>query len=174
MKLLKMRRALAWAAILTCGVWAAGSLTAADNTLIEPAAAKAAPAWKLRDLAGAEVSSADLKGKVVVVDFWATWCGPCVSEIPGYVELQKKYGEKGLVIVGVSVDEAGVERVKKFAAAKKMNYRVVMADDHITDDFGGISAIPTTFVIDREGRIRFQKTGAMPETQFEELLKPLL
>ena len=128
------------------------------------------PAWKLTDLNGHEVASADLKGKVVVLDFWATWCVPCIGEIPGYIELQKKYGPQGLVIVGVSVDQKKPEYVKKFVQAKGMNYTVAMADDSIGDAFGGLDAIPTTFLINREGRIVNRKVGAMPKDEYEKLV----
>jgi peroxiredoxin len=133
-----------------------------------------APAWKLKDLAGQEVSSDQFKGKVVVVDFWATWCGPCVSEIPGYVALQKKYGPQGLVIVGVSLDRKGPAHVKKFVDEHAMNYTIVMGDDGITEAFGGFNAIPTTFLISRDGRIINQKTGAAPAEDYEKLVKAAL
>ena len=128
------------------------------------------PGWKLTDLTGQPVTSSQFKGKVVVVDFWATWCGPCISEIPGYVALQQKYGKDGLVIVGVSVDQNGPEHVKKFATAKGMNYTIVMGDDAVVESFGGIDAIPTTFLIGRDGRLIHQKTGAMPREEYEKLV----
>jgi thiol-disulfide isomerase/thioredoxin len=131
---------------------------------------KPAPAWKLKDLEGKEVSSAEFKGKVVVVDFWATWCPPCVAEIPGYIELQKKYGPQGFVIVGVSLDQKGPEHVKKFAESKGMNYPLVMGDDEVAAAFGGIEAIPTTFLINRTGQIVHQKTGAMAHDEYEKLV----
>lgn len=142
-------------------------LSAQDPTTLT---AQPAPAWKLKDLAGREVSSDQFKGKVVVVDFWATWCGPCVSEIPGYVALQKKYGAEGLVIVGVSLDRKSPEYVKKFVEAHAMNYTVVMGDDQIVEAFGGFDAIPTTFLINRSGRIMHKKTGSMAHDEYEQLV----
>jgi len=136
--------------------------------------AQQAPAWNLKDLDGHDVSSAQFKGKVLVVDFWATWCGPCVSEIPGYIELQKKYGKDGLVIVGVSLDRKSPQYVQKFAQDHGMNYTIVMGDDAVVDAFGGFDAIPTTFLINRSGRIVHKKTGAMPPAEYEELVKQAL
>ena len=133
-----------------------------------------APAWKLKDLQGKEVSSADFKGKVVVIDFWATWCPPCRAEIPGYIALQKKYAEQGLVILGFSVDEAGPEAVKKFAVEQKMNYTILMANQGTAAAFGGIEGIPTTFLIDREGRVRNRKVGSMDAAEYEARVVPLL
>ena len=139
-----------------------------------PMVNRMAPALTFKSLDGHDVSLAQFKGKVVVVDFWATWCGPCVSEIPGYVALQKKYGADGLVIVGVSVDRKGPEWVKKFAQENGMNYTVVMGDDAIVEAFGGFDAIPTTFLISRSGRILNKKTGAVPPEEYQKLVKQAL
>ncbi|MBI2514360.1 MAG: TlpA family protein disulfide reductase [Opitutae bacterium] len=152
---------------------AAGAASAvAKNAL--PVVGKA-PDFKLTTIDGKEITAASLKGKVVVVDFWATWCGPCVAEIPGYIELQKKYAKDGLVIVGVSVDRGGAAKVKQFAEKNGMNYLVAMGDDGaLGEAFGGFDAIPTTFLIDRDGNIRHQKTGSMPHADYEALVKQLL
>ena len=133
-----------------------------------------APAWTLQDVNGKAVSSDQLKGKVVVLDFWATWCGPCRFEIPGYIELQKKYGDAGLAIVGVSLDRGGPLVVKKFVEEQKINYLIVLGDDKVAEAFGGVEAIPTTFIIDRGGTARFRKEGAMDHEEFEAILKPFL
>ncbi len=133
-----------------------------------------APDFKLTTLDGKELTAAGLKGKVVVVDFWATWCPPCVAEIPGYVELQKKYADRGLVIVGVSLDRGGPKVVEPFAAKRGINYPLVMGDDALVEAFGGVEAIPTTFLIDREGRVRHKKIGGMGHTEYEALVKQVL
>jgi peroxiredoxin len=121
----------------------------------------AAPAWKLKDVNGNVVTSEQFKGKVVVLDFWATWCGPCLREIPGYVDLQRKYGNDGLAIVGLSIDEGSkaATLVKDFATKYGINYQMLMADDAVQAAFGGTDAIPTTFLIDRDGQIRDRKVG---------------
>ena len=132
------------------------------------------PGWQVTTLDGKAAGSEQLKGKVVVVDFWATWCGPCVHEIPGYIAMQKKYADRGLVIVGLSVDQNGLPVVSKFVSERGVNYSIALATQEIITAFGGIDAIPTTFLIDREGRIRHKKTGAMESDEYEKLIVTLL
>ena len=133
-----------------------------------------APNWQLRDINGEPISLADFKGKVVILDFWATWCPPCRQEIPGFVTLQRKYQDKGLVIIGVSLDKQGPSVVKPFMRELGMNYRVVMGDEKIVSDYGGIEAIPTTFIIDRQGKVVTVHQGFTDKATFEAEIRPLL
>lgn len=126
------------------------------------------------DLNGQPVRSDQFKGKVVVVDFWATWCGPCREEIPGYIALQEKYGKDGLVIIGVSLDRGGPAKVAEFAKKFGINYQLVMGDSEAIAGFGDISAIPTTFLIDRQGNIRDRKVGALATAEYEKRIRAVL
>jgi len=134
---------------------------------------RAAPDWQLPGLDGKTVKLSDFKGKVVVLNFWATWCPPCRKEIPDLIALHKKHGND-LVVVGVSLDENGPAAVKSFVAKNGINYPVVMGDQRTASAYGGITAIPTTFVIDREGRIVGGIQGGADLSGFEAAIKPAL
>ena len=139
---------------------------------------KQAPDFTLKDANGHTVRLSDYRGKVVLLDFWATWCGPCKIEIPWFQEFERQYKDKGFAVIGVAMDEEGWNVVKPFAQHMSINYRVVVGDDAIGDLYanGGIDALPTTFLIDRGGRIASIHVGLSSKSDFEddiqELLKP--
>jgi thiol-disulfide isomerase/thioredoxin len=122
--------------------------------------------FTVTDLTGKSISSADLKGKVVLVNFWATWCAPCQAEIPDLIALQAKYPDH-LVVLGISEDELPPEAVKRFAEEKKINYPVAMTTPELGKQFPGIVALPTTFLLDRDGRIAQKRVGLVNAVQTE-------
>lgn len=131
--------------------------------------------FTVKDLNGNNVSLASFKGKVIVLDFWATWCAPCKAEIPGFVELQDAYGSQGLQMIGVSVDDK-VETLRPFASEFKMNYPVLvgLGRDDLQDAYGPLWGIPTTFVINREGKICKKHSGLVGKDRYEKDIKALL
>jgi cytochrome c biogenesis protein CcmG/thiol:disulfide interchange protein DsbE len=131
-----------------------------------------APAFTLTGLDGKPVSLADFRGKVVVLDFWATWCPPCKREIPDFIESQKTYGPRGVQIVGIALDEPG--KVQAFAQQNGMNYPVLLGTDEISARYGGIEGIPTTFIIDKTGKIVNKFEGFRPKEVFEGEIAKLL
>jgi len=138
--------------------------------------AKAAPAKlnaTLKDMHGKDVRLADYKGKVLLLNFWATWCGPCKIEIPAFVELQQKYGAKGLVILGISIDDTPAE-LRPFAEAMTINYPLLMMTEEVENAYGPIWAVPTTFLVTREGVVCRKHLGPATKAQFEAEIKPLL
>src|SRR5260221_13230107 len=146
-----------------------------DGALCRAADPKmAAPDWQLTDVEGKLVKLSDFKGKVIILDFWATWCPPCRAEIPGFVAIQKKYADKGFTMVGVSLDQQGPSVVKSFMRSFGMNYPVVMANQQIVINYVGITAIPTTFVMYRQGNVVTAYQGAMDQATFESVIGPLL
>jgi len=120
----------------------------------------AAPVLNARDLDGRDISLASLRGKVVLVNFWATWCGPCRAEIPDLIKLQDKYRDR-LQIIGISQDEIPPDLVKRFVAEHRMNYPVIMSTPEIEKLFPGVNALPTSFIVDRESRIVQKHVGML-------------
>jgi thiol-disulfide isomerase/thioredoxin len=161
---------------------AQGTVTPAashDTTTGDVAAcmADAKPAnwdFKLKDIEGKEVALSSFKGKVVLLNFWATWCGPCKAEIPGFVELQDKYKDK-LTIIGYSVDDTA-ELAKKYAAEYKMNYPILLGEgrEDVQDAYGPIWGIPASFIISKDGKVCRKHMGIAPKAVFEKELVALM
>lgn len=127
-----------------------------------------APDFKVRSGDGTEYSLSDFKGKMVILNFWATWCPPCKKEIPDFIALYDEYKDEGLVILGVSVDQGGWMVTKEFSDNTGINYPVAMANRDMIYQYGGIKSIPTTFIIDQKGRIAGQFTGYRPKNVWED------
>jgi len=141
-----------------------------------PAAAKPANFnFTLNDISNKPVKLSAFKGKVILMDFWATWCGPCKIEIPWFMEFQEKYGKNGLQVLGVSVDDT-LAKLKPYVTAKKMNYVILQALDHddMQDAYGPMLGIPTTLLISRDGNVCSRHTGLTGKDIFEREIKALL
>jgi peroxiredoxin len=157
-------------------VKACGALTGASEGEGTPPVERVANLdFTLKDMHNADVRLADFKGKVILLDFWATWCGPCKVEIPGFIEMQNTYGPKGLQVIGISIDDKP-EQLKPFADEMKMNYPVLqgLGRDDVTDALGPIYGIPTTLLISREGNICAAHAGMTAKETFETQIKALL
>src|SRR5712671_4154238 len=132
-----------------------------------------APAFQLNDLEGKPLSLAEAKGKIVLLNFWATWCGPCRAEIADLVDLQKRYADK-LEIIALATDEDDADEVRRFVLKSGINYRVAMISDEVRRDYGGIAALPTSFVIDAQGRVVQKHVGLNEPTIYELAVKAML
>lgn len=133
------------------------------------------PRFSLESAAdGKNIDSEQFKGKVVLVTFFATWCPPCLQEIPSLIDLQDEYGKNGFSVVAISVDQDGARPVKKVMEKTGINYPVLMADSDVTRDFGGIVGIPTSFLINRDGNIVKSYPGYVSHTVFVEDIKQII
>jgi peroxiredoxin len=131
------------------------------RAILQPAnARKAAPQFALKDSSGSTIRLSDYRGKVILVDFWATWCTGCKKEIPWFSEFQRRYGAQDLVVVGVSMDEGGWTVVKPFLAEHHVPYRMLVGDDRTAQQYG-IREMPDTFLIDRQGRVAAAYIGGL-------------
>ena len=127
-----------------------------------------APDFTVKDLKGREISLSNYSGKVVFLNFWATWCGPCKAEIPGFIEAYKQYKDKGMEVIGISVDRISPKSVLKFAEKYKINYPVIMSTDKIQKDYEPGPYVPITIIIDKEGKIRHRHIGYMDKEKLKD------
>jgi peroxiredoxin len=133
-----------------------------------------APDFSLESLDGKTMHLSDFRGKAVLLNFWATWCGPCKIEMPWFVDLQKQYGSQGLQIVGVAMDDASKEDIGKFAKDMGVNYPILIGKESVGDEYGGVPALPETFLIGRDGKIVDKIIGLKGKADIEEAIKKAL
>jgi cytochrome c biogenesis protein CcmG/thiol:disulfide interchange protein DsbE len=154
---------------------ASASAKSSDDGVCPADAKPANLDFTVSDMQGNKVALSSYKGKVILLDFWATWCPPCKAEIPGFVELQETYGGQGLQVVGVSVDDP-VDKLPPFAAEFGMNYPVLvgLGRDDLQDAYGPMWGIPTTFLINRDGKICRKHSGLVGKERYEQDIKALL
>lgn len=133
-----------------------------------------APDFSLLTLDGQKVKLSDYRGKAVLLNFWATWCPPCKVEMPWFVDLQKQYGKDGLVILGVAMDDSEPASIAKFAQGLGVNYTVLLGTDKVSDDYGDVQYLPTTFFIGRNGAIVDKLTGLLDRKDIEDDVKKTL
>ena len=133
-----------------------------------------APDFELLALDGRPLKLSDLRGKAILLNFWATYCGPCKIEMPWFVELQKEYGPQGFQIIGVAMDDASTDEIAKFAKQMGVNYPVLIGKDSVADSYGGVSVLPTTFFVDRDGKLIAREFGLQSRSVFVDHIKKAL
>jgi peroxiredoxin len=133
-----------------------------------------APDFTLSDASGKSVRLSDFRGQVVLLNFWATWCGPCKVEIPWFVEFQRVYRDAGFAVLGVSMDQDGWKSVRPYIEEKKINYRVMVGGDEIAQIYGGLQYLPATLMIDKAGRIAVMHVGLVEKKTYEQELEVLI
>ena len=136
--------------------------------------ARQAPAFSVKTLEGKALKLADLRKRPVIVDFWATWCGPCRASMPHLSTMQSRYGKQGLTVIGLSVDEQGPQQVRRFAQQLGVKFTLAMANDDVLDAYGPIRSIPTTFFIDRNGAIVRRVVGYIDGDTMEDYVKEIV
>src|SRR5262245_14103451 len=146
----------------------------AGGPTIELKDRKTAPEFALKDARAADAKLSDYRGEVILLNFWATWCGPCEVEIPWFIDFENKFRDQGFAVIGVSMDEDGWQAVKPYMREKNVNYRVVLGTDEIATRHGGIESLPTTFLIDRDGRIAAKHVGLVGKGTYEQQIVKLL
>jgi thiol-disulfide isomerase/thioredoxin len=133
-----------------------------------------APDFELPALDGKNLKLSDLRGKAVLLNFWATYCGPCKIEMPWFVELQKEYGPQGFQVVGVAMDDASTEDIAKFTKEMGVNYTILLGKESVGESYGGVSVLPTTFFLDRDGKLIAREFGLQSRSVFVDHIKKAL
>src|ERR1700733_10244779 len=149
------------------------SLSRVPAAITEAKLRRAAPGFTLNDSTGAPVKLSDYKGKVVLLDFWATWCHGCKLEIPWFMEFESRFKDSGLAVIGVSLDDDGWKSVKPYLEQRKMNYPVVIGNEGLAKQYG-LTSMPMTVLIDREGKIAASHTGVVDKAACEDEIRKLL
>jgi len=151
---------------------------AESQTDVKPASKRnPAPDFELKDANGQTFRLADYKGKVVLLNFWATWCPPCKVEIPWFKDFEKDYKDRGFAVVGISLDDDGWQAVKPYLESRQVNYRVALGNMQIEQLYGGgdgIQSLPTSFIIDREGKVADVHVGLISRSDYQNELEELL
>jgi len=170
------RRALLGAAFVLAAIGMVGcSSSTSVHAEVKPEDKRhAAPEFTLKDTDGRTVKLADYKGKVVLLNFWATWCGPCKIEIPWFMDFEKQYKDQGFSVLGVAMDDEGWQVVRPFLSEHKVNYRVMVGDEITAQLYQGLDSLPTTFVLDREGRIAATHVGLVSKSEYQNEITQLL
>jgi peroxiredoxin len=135
---------------------------------------KQAPTFTLKTIDGKTVSLSDYKGKAVLLNFWATWCGPCKLEMPWLIELQKKYSAQGFTVLGISEDDGSPKDVSDFAAKMNVNYPILMANDNVSKAYGGIDYLPTSYYIGRDGKVVVEIGGIISQSEIDANIRKIL
>ena len=171
-------RSIAAAAVLSIGLFTTDCsyfpVKKVDAAVKAEKERKPAPDFALKDATGKTVKLSDYRGKVVLLNFWATWCGPCKIEIPWFMDFEQTYKDKNFAVLGVSLDEDGWDAVKPYIQQKKINYRVVIGNDQVAQLYGEVDSLPTTFMIDREGRVAAVHVGLVSKSDYQHDIQDLL
>jgi peroxiredoxin len=160
------------AVVLTMMCWT--MLVSASDEITPRGSRRMAPGFSLNDDVGVPVKLSDYKGRVVLLNFWATWCHGCKTEIPWYVEFSNKYKDSGLVVIGVSMDDDGWKSVKPFVEEKKLNYPIVIGNEALASKYGALDNMPVSVLIDRDGKIADSHAGVVEKDNWEEKIEKLL
>jgi peroxiredoxin len=163
---------LLWPVALHYTAQAILSSEEAKRVVVEPG--KAAPDFTLPDANGKRLRLSGYKGKVVLLNFWATWCGPCKTEIPWFIEFEKQFQTRGFTVLGVSMDEDGWKVINPYVAEHKINYPIMLANEEVNESYGGIEALPTTLLIGRDGNVAFLHAGLISREDYEKEIRKLL